>query len=452
MMQFGDGTPRTRYAQSGDVSIAYQIVGEGPRDIVLAPGFPSHLEHAWTQPLLAHFYARLASFSRLILFDKRGLGLSDRVADSDLPGVEQRTDDIRAVLDAVGSNRATVVGISDGGPIAAVFAATHPERVISLVIVNSFARRVQAEDYPWGPTADDWRGFVDAVRQGWGGPLFLDFLVPSRAGDREFADWWATYLRQSSSPGAAAAYLRMNAQIDVRAVLPAVHVPTLILHSIGDRICPIEGARYLASRIAGSRLVELPGDDHHAWASEPDRLIGEIEEFVTGQRHAPPPDSVLTTLLFTDIVGSTETAAELGDRRWKTLLDSHHAIVRAQLDRFHGVEVNTTGDSFLAMFDGPARAVRCAIAINAALAAVGVGIRAGVHTTEVELSGRDVRGIGVHVAARIMALAGRGEVVVTSVVRDLAVGSELTFHERGRHVLKGVPGEWELLTALADDA
>jgi pimeloyl-ACP methyl ester carboxylesterase len=452
MMQFGEATPRTRYAQSGDVSIAYQIVGEGPLDIVLAPGFPSHLEHAWTQPLLAHFYARLASFSRLILFDKRGLGLSDRVADSDLPGVEQRTDDIRAVLDAVGSNRATVVGISDGGPIAAVFAATHPERVISLVIVNSFARRVQADDYPWGPTADDWRGFVDAVRQDWGGPLFLDFLVPSRAGDREFADWWATYLRQSSSPGAAAAYLRMNAQIDVRAVLPAVHVPTLILHSIGDRICPIEGGRYLASRIAGSRLVELPGDDHHAWASEPDRLIGEIEEFVTGQRHAPPPDSVLTTLLFTDIVGSTETAAELGDRRWKTLLDSHHAIVRAQLDRFHGVEVNTTGDGFLAMFDGPARAVRCAIAINAALGAVGVGIRAGVHTTEVELSGRDVRGIGVHVAARITALAGRGEVVVTRVVRDLAVGSKLTFHERGRHVLKGVPGEWELLTVLADDA
>jgi len=452
MMQFGDATPRTRYAQSGDVSIAYQIVGEGPLDIVLAPGFPSHLEHAWTQPLLAHFYARLASFSRLILFDKRGLGLSDRVADSDLPGVEQRTDDIRAVLDAVGSNRATVVGISDGGPIAAVFAATHPERVISLVIVNSFARRVQADDYPWGPTADDWRGFVDAVRQDWGGPLFLDFLVPSRAGDREFADWWATYLRQSSSPGAAAAYLRMNAQIDVRAVLPAVHVPTLILHSIGDRICPIEGARYLASRIAGSRLVELPGDDHHAWASEPDRLIGEIEEFVTGQRHAAPPDSVLTTLLFTDIVGSTETAAELGDRRWKTLLDSHHAIVRAQLDRFHGVEVNTTGDGFLAMFDGPARAVRCAIAITAALGAVGVGIRAGVHTTEVELSGRDVRGIGVHIAARVMALASRGEVVVTSVVRDLAVGSQLTFHESRRHVLKGVPGEWELLTVLADDA
>jgi pimeloyl-ACP methyl ester carboxylesterase len=452
MVQAGEATPKTRYARSGDVSIAYQVVGEGLHDVVLAPGFPSHLEHAWEQPRLAHFYRRLASFSRLILFDKRGLGLSDRVAHSDLPGIEQRIDDIRAVLDEVGSERATVVGISDGGPIAAVFAATYPERTRGLVMVNSYARRLRSDDYPWGPTAEDWRGFEEAFRQDWGGPLFLDILMPSRVDDADFANWWAAYLRRSSSPGAAAAYLRMNAHIDVRAALPAIHVPTLILHSVGDNICPVEGARYVASQIPGARLVELPGDDHQAWASEPERLIGEIEEFVTGERHGPPPDSVLATLLFTDIVGSTETAAGLGDRRWNTLLDSHHALVRVQLSRFRGVEVNTTGDGFLAMFDGPARAVRCALAVEDALQAVGVSIRAGVHTSEVQLSGRDVRGVGVHVAARIMSLARPGEVLVSSVVRDLAVGSGLKFAERGRHVLKGVPGEWELLTAAAGAA
>ena len=451
-MQFGEATPPTRYARSGEVSIAYQTLGEGPVDIVLAPGFPSHLEHGWRQPRLAHFYRRLTSFSRLILFDKRGMGLSDRVAESDLPGVEQRMDDIRAVLDEVRSERATVVGISDGGPIATVFAATYPDRVSGLVVVNSYARRLRSDDYPWGPTAAEWRAFQDAIPDGWGGPLFLDFLVPSRAGDSEFADWWAGYLRQSSSPGAAIAYLRMNEQIDMRAVLPAVHVPTLVLHTVGDRIDPLEGGRYLASQIPGARLVELPGEDHHPWVAEPERLIGEIEEFVTGQRGGPPPASVLTTLLFTDIVGSTERAAELGDRRWKALLDSHHAIVRTQIERFRGVEVNTTGDGFLAMFDGPARAVRCALAAGLALREVGVSIRSGVHTSEVELAGRDVRGIGVHVAARVMALAGPGEVVVTRVVRDLAVGSGLAFEERGRRALKGVPGEWELLAAVAGDA
>lgn len=448
-MPFGEVTPQTRYARSGEVNIAYQTIGEAPVDVILAPGFPSHLEHGWRQPRLAHFYRRLASFCRLILFDKRGMGLSDRVADADLPGIEQRMDDIRAVLDEVGSASATVVGFSDGGPIATVFAATYPERASGLILVNSYAKRLRTDDYPWGPTVEEWRAFQDSIQRHWGEPLFLDLLAPSRAADAAFVDWWAGYLRQSSSPGAAIAYFRMNAQIDVRAVLPAVHVPTLILHSVGDRINPVGGGRYLSSQIAGARLVELPGADHHPWASEPELVIAEIEEFVTGQRGGPPPVSVLTTLLFTDIVSSTERAAELGDRRWNALLGSHHAIVRAQLERFEGVEVNTTGDGFLAMFDGPARAVRCALAVNLALRDVGVRIRSGVHTTEVELSDYDVSGIGVHVAARVMALAGPDEVVVTSVVRDLAVGSGLVFEERGRHELKGVPGEWELLAVAA---
>ena len=445
-MQTGEATPQTRYARSGGVGIAYQVLGTSSVDVLLAPGFPSHLEHAWEQPRLAHFYRRLASFSRLILFDKRGLGLSDRVGESDLPGVEQRMDDIRAVLDEVGSEHATVVGMSDGGPIAALFVATYPERVTGLVMINSYARRLQADDYPWGPTAEDWRAIEETFRKDWGGPLYLEMVVPSRANDEAFADWWAAYLRRSSSPGAAGAYIRMNAQIDVRAVLPAIHVPTLILHAVGDRICPVEGARYLASRIEAARLVELAGDDHHIWASDLEGVVSQVEQFVIGQRGAPPPESVLTTLLFTDIVGSTETASALGDRRWKTLLESHHAVVRRELERYRGVEVDTTGDGFLAMFDGPARAVRCVLAIKDALAEVGVVIRAGVHTSEVELAGRNVRGVGVHIAARVMTAAQPDEVLVTRVVRDLAVGSGLTFAERGQHALKGVPGEWELLS------
>lgn len=438
--------PETRYARSGDVHIAYQVLGEGPLDLVLAPGFPSHLEHAWEQPRLAHFYRRLASFSRLILLDKRGLGLSDRVAAAELPGVEQRMDDVRAVLDAVGSERSAVLGMSDGGPIAAVFAATYPDRTSHLVLINSYAKRLRSDDYPWGPSAEEWEGFRSTTLEQWGEPLFLDMLVPSRADDPAFADWWAAYQRRSVSPGAASAYLRMNAEIDVRAVLASVHVPALVLHTVGDRICPVEGGRYLAEHIPDARIVELPGDDHQAWVTVADELVGEIEEFLTDQRESPVPDTVLATLLFTDIVASTETAAELGDRRWGALLETHHGVVRGQLRRFRGREVNTTGDGFLATFDGPARAVRCGLAIRDALAEVGVRVRCGVHTSEVEVSDGDVRGLGVHVAARVMAEAGADEVVTSAVVRDLAVGSGLAFGERGTRALKGVPGTWQLFT------
>jgi pimeloyl-ACP methyl ester carboxylesterase len=444
----GRQMPVTRYARSGDVGIAYQVVGEGPMDLLVAPGFPSHLEHAWEHPRLAHFYRRLASFSRLILLDKRGLGLSDRVAETDLPGVEQRMDDIRAVLDEVGSERAAIVGISDGGPIAAVFAATHPNRASHLVLVNSYARRLRTDDYPWAPGEGEWQGFIDVMRKDWGGPLFVDVLFPSRADDSEFVDWWATFLRRSSSPGAATAYLTMNAEIDVRSVLPAVHVPTLVLHSVGDQICPVEGGRYVADTIPGARFVELPGSDHQPWVSDAEPLLDELEAFLGGGGHGPASSSVLATLLFTDIVGSTETAATLGDRRWGALLETHDAVVRTEIDRFRGSEVKSTGDGFVAMFDGPARAVHCALAVRDKLNSIGMHIRAGVHTAEIETSNGDIHGIGVHVAARIMALAGDDEVVVSSVVRDLAVGSGLTFADRGRHELKGVPGVWELLAVV----
>lgn len=441
--------PETRYARSGDVSIAYQVVGRGPLDVVMVPGFPSHLELAWEHPRLAHLYRRLASFSRLILLDKRGVGLSDRVPVSELPGVEQRMDDLSAVLDAVGVERAALIGASDGGPLAAVFAATYPERAEALVLVNSYACRIRAEGYPWAPTAEEWATFQDAISERWGEPLFAEVLAPTLADDPAFLDWWATFLRQSVSPGAATAILRMNAEIDVRSVLPAIHAPTLVLHRVGDRINPVDGARFMAAQIPGARLVELPGEDHHLWVGDSEPVVAEIETFLTGERREPVADHVLATLLFTDIVGSTRTAAELGDRRWSALLETHRDLVRAQLARFGGREVDTTGDGFLAVFDGPARAIRCALAVNARLGDLDIRIRTGVHTSEIELAGGDVRGLGVHVAARIMALAGPGEVLVSGVVRDLAVGSGLTFAERGEVELKGVPGRWLVFEASA---
>jgi pimeloyl-ACP methyl ester carboxylesterase len=448
----GAGSPETRYARGGDFSIAYQVVGEGPTDLLLVPGWPSHVEHGWEQPRLAHFYRRMAAFSRLILFDKRGVGLSDRVAEANLPGIEQRMDDVRLVMDQVRSEQAALVGISDGGPVASVFAATYPERVTHLILVNSYARRLRSDDYPWGPTEEEWESFVETSLEQWGTPLFLEILFPTRVEEPGFAEWWATFLRQSSSPGAAAAYLRMNAGIDVREILRAIHVPTLVLHSAGDQICPFEGGRFLADAVPGARLVRLPGRDHQPWVTDAEPALAEIERFVTGGYRGAAPNTVLATLLFTDIVGSTELAARLGDRDWKALLDTHDSVIRTELNRFNGHELNTAGDGFLAMFDGPARAVRCALSIGDALHPLDVSIRSGVHTTEIELSGEDVRGLGIHIASRIMGLADAGEVVVSRVVRDLAVGSGLTFVERGLHTLKGVAGEWELFEVAGERA
>jgi len=434
----------TRYAKSGGLSIAYQVVGSGPIDLVVIPIWVSHLEYAWEEPSLARFYRRLSSFSRVILFDKRGTGLSDRVADSDLPTLEERMDDVGAVMDAVGSERAALFGMHEGGAMSALFAAAHPERVSALVAFGMFASRLKAPDYPWGWTPERRSEWVAEVERTWGGPVGLAAVAPSVAGDELFARWWATYLRLGSSPGAAVALAQMNSEIDIRSVLPAVRVPTLLLQRTGDRRVALDEARWIAERIPEARLVELPGEDHLPWAGDQDALLDEVEEFLTGARTGPAPDRVLTTVLFTDIVGSTEHAVRLGDAAWRELLERHDAAVRAALERWHGREIDAAGDGFLAEFDGPARAIRCAAEIVWRVRDLGLDVRAGVHTGEVERTGRTLLGIAVHIGARVAAKAGAGEILVSQTVKDLVAGSGLAFEDRGEHELKGVPASWRL--------
>jgi len=437
--------PKTRYAKSGDVHIAYQVVGEGP-DLVFVPGWVSHLEHAWEEPGYARFLRRLASFTRLIMFDKRGTGMSDR--DVGLPTLEERMDDVRAVMDAVGSERAAIFGTSEGGNMCVLFAATYPERTVALVTFGIFAKRVWSDDYPWAPTPEDRERWYEMLDREWGDPAELETLAPSRADDRAFADWWARYLRMGASPRAALTLGRTNTQIDVTHVLPTIGVPTLLLHRTGDLDVKIQEARYIAARIPGARLVELPGRDHLVNAGDADAIADEIEDFLTGVRRGPEPDRVLTTIVFTDIVNSTDRAAELGDRRWRALLERFRAVVRAELARYRGREIDTAGDGFLAIFDGPARAVRAALAMRDEVRAVGVEIRAGLHSGEVELTGEGIAGIAVHIAARVMAEAGGSEVIVSRTVTDLVAGSGLVFEDRGERRLKGIPGSWMLYSAF----
>jgi pimeloyl-ACP methyl ester carboxylesterase/class 3 adenylate cyclase len=440
-----------RYVTASDgVTIAYQIVGEGPRDLVYVPGWVSNLEAAWEEPTMARFFERLASFSRLIRFDKRGTGLSDRVPEHALPTLETRMGDLLAVCDAVGSTQAALVGQSEGAPMCCLFAATYPERTSALILLGGYARRQWAPDYPHGITDERHEAFLREIEADWGGPVGLAIRAPSRMDDPRFRDTWARYLRASASPAAALALTRMNTAIDVRPVLSAIRVPTLVIHRTGDRSIAVGAGRHLAESIPGARLVELPGDDHLPWIGDVDAIVGEIEEFLTGIRRAGAPDRVLATVLFTDIVGSTQRAAELGDALWAEVLSAHHAIVREQLPRYGGREINTTGDGFLATFDGPARAIRCAFAIMAGLRPLGLEIRAGIHTGEVEQSTDGVRGVAVHVGARIAALAGADEVLVSRVVRDLVVGSGIRFADRGSHVLKGVPDEWQVYAAAIE--
>jgi pimeloyl-ACP methyl ester carboxylesterase len=436
--------PKTRYTKSGSVHLAYQVLGEGPPDLVFVSGWVSHIELYWEWPESAHFLRRLASFGRLILFDKRGTGLSDRVPSAELPTLEQRMDDVRAVMDAAGSERAALLGLSEGGPMQILFAATHPARTTALVLMSSFARVLQAPDYPEGVPLEAFEMILRRVEERWGEGALLRALAPGLADNSRMREYWARFQRSAASPAAAVDLLRMAADIDVRPILSAVAVPTLVLHRTGDGFVRVEQGRHLGRHITGARYIELDGEDHLPWLGDAEIVLGEIQEFLTGARDAPEPDRALATVLFVDLVGSTERAAALGDRRWREFLESFYARVRREIERFRGREIDTAGDGFLAAFDGPARGVRCACAINDALRPLGARIRAGLHTGECETIGEKLGGIAVHIGARVTALAAPDEVLVSSTVKDLVAGSGLRFQDRGVHALRGVPGEWRL--------
>ena len=434
--------PETQYARSGDFSIAFQVLGDGPIDLVFVPGFVSHVELFWEEPAAARFLRRLTSFALVLVFDKRGQGLSDRPGDP--PTLEESMDDLHAVLEAAECERPAVFGISEGGPMSMLFAATYPERISSLVLYGTYARMVRSDDFPFGipgATFDRWEGMV---HREWGGPVGLRYWAPSAAGEVEVERWWGRLLRQGTSPAGAIALMDLYREMDVRAILPSIDVPALVLHRAEDRIVSVQQGRFLAEQIPDARFVELEGTDHLAWTENMDALLDEVEEFLTGSRRSREPERALTTVMFTDIVASTEKAARLGDRDWRDLLERHDAIVRRQLAIHRGREVKTMGDGFLAPFDGPARAIRCATAIDETVPEIGLEVRAGIHTGEVELIGEDVGGMAVNIGARIGALAEPGEVLVSSTVRELVVGSGLDFAERGTHTLKGAPDRWRL--------
>ena len=437
------------YARSGDIRIAYQVVGDGPLDLVLVHGWVCSFQPGWENPNLAAFYRRLASLGRLILFDKRGTGLSDRVSPEHLPDLETRMDDVRAVLDAVDSRRAIVLGISEGGSMSTLFAATHPERTLGLVLMGTFAKMMHAPDYPIGLTDGDFRNRLATVEEDdWASAVTSEWLArvaPDLLRDPASVRWYVSYIMRGASPSANKAMRRMNEQIDIRDVLPTISVPTLVLHRSREYFR--EQTRFMGEHIPGARVVELPGNDHLPWEGDRAALLDEIERFLSGVRDEAEPDRVLATLLFTDIVGSTAKAAELGDRAWNDLLTKHHRLVRAQLGRFRGREVDMAGDGVFAAFDGPARAVRCASAIADGLETLGLDVRTGVHTGEIEQANGSVRGISVHVAARIAAAARPGEVLVSSTVKDIVAGSGISFEDRGEQELHGVPGTWRLFTA-----
>ena len=440
--------PQTRFALSGDVNIAYQVIGDGPIDLVFVMGWVSNIDEFWTEPSFARFLERLAKFSRLIVFDKRGTGLSDRVDDKHLPTIEQRMDDVRAVMDAAGSKKAALLGISEGGPMSIVFAATYPERTHCLMTFGSYARAVASPDYPWARSEELWQATLQAVRSSWGSePVGLDVRVPSRVNDEAFRHWWTRYLTKAATPRAALTLTQMNSQIDVRAALPAISVPTLIMHRIDDKALPIEGSRHMGRKIRGARCVEFAGADHLPWTSDMEPVLAEIETFVTGTRPVEEADRVLATVMFADIVDSTQRAAAIGDRAWTGELQQFYGLARRQLERYRGREIDTAGDGYFATFDGPARAVRCAQTLAKEMAHLGLTIRAGLHTGEVEIVGEKVGGIAVHIGARVAGHAGPGEVVVSNTVKDLVAGSGLQFEDYGVRPLKGVPGEWRLYRA-----
>jgi class 3 adenylate cyclase len=434
--------PQTRYVEVGGAEVAYQVVGQGPPELVYVPGL-GNVDVAWEDPVMAAFQERLASFSRLILFDRRGTGASDAVPDTAMPTWEEWADDLRAVLDAAGSERTVVLAENDGGPIGLLFTAMQPERVSALILANTTARHLRADDYPIGITPEAGDELVEGIRAEWGTPDMAAMAWPSRANDPEFLQFAPKAMRSFATPKSAAAQIRYIVEsLDVREALPLIQVPTLVLHCQDNMLYSIEQGRYLDDHIDGARFVELPGGDFYVANSA--TAIEEIVEFLTGERPLVEVDRVLTTVLFTDIVGSTERAASMGDQAWRSLLDAHDRTVRDHLRRFRGKEINTTGDGFLASFDGPARAIRCALAIAEATKALGLDQHLGLHTGECEVRGDDLGGLAVHIAARVSSLAAPGEVLVSSTVKDLVAGSNIEFVDRGEHELKGVPGSWRL--------
>jgi pimeloyl-ACP methyl ester carboxylesterase/class 3 adenylate cyclase len=444
--------PETRYAKTADgLSIAYQVFGTGA-DLLFVPGYMSNLELNWDLPAYAGLLRRLASFSRVIALDRRGTGLSDRLSPDDQPPLEILMEDLGRVLDEVESERATVAGFLDGGYLCTLFAATHPERTRALVLYGTSASGKWSPDYPWQWKPDRWESFMGEMASGWGSQRFADdglqWYAPSAYQDETTRRWWARYQRLSASPGSAIALERLYSQTDVRHVLPSIRIPTLVLHRREDPAEPVEGARYIAREVPGAKYVELEGVDSPPWAGDSSAIVDEIEEFLTGIRRAPEQDRVLSTVLFTDIVGSTEQLARIGDKPWKDLLARHDELSKAEVEQARGTFVDSTGDGVFAMFDGPARAVRCATAIGGAVRPLGIEIRAGCHTGEIELAGDAVRGIAVHIGARVAAMAGPSEVLVSSTVKDLVAGSGLTFEDAGEHELKGVPDRWHLYRVM----
>jgi pimeloyl-ACP methyl ester carboxylesterase len=441
--------PETKYARSGDIHIAYQVFGEGDLDIVLVPGFTTHVELVWEHEPTARFLEGMASFARVITFDRRGSGLSDPVADA--PTLEQRMDDVRAVMDVAGSDRAALVGQSEGSPMSILFAATYPQRVQALVLTGGMARSTYAEDYPWGtPVQALAESGVELILPHWGDGSLIEVAAPSQANNAGSRAFYGRLERSTASPGMLTALFQMFIDLDVREVVPSVHVPTLILHRTRDRLVNVRHGRWLAEHMPNARLIEFEGEDHSFWYQGSEEWLGAVQEFLTGARAAPVGDRVLATVLFTDIVDSTRTAAELGDRRWREMLEQHQRDVRDALGRFNGREVKSTGDGFLATFDGPARAIHCAHAIVQSSEALGICIRAGLHTGECEVMGDDIGGIAVHIAARVSAHAGPRELLVSRTVKDLVAGSGVEFTDRGAHALKGVPDTWQLYAVAPD--
>jgi class 3 adenylate cyclase len=438
--------PKTSYAWNDGTALAYQVVGASGPDLLLVPGSVSHLEVLWDEPRVHRFLTRFAGFCRLIIMDPRGLGLSDRLTE--MPTMEERVEDLLSVLDAAESERATLFGSADTGPPCIAAAVSHPERVGGLILLGTYAKASRSDDYPWGWTEEEWGDFDRYVKDDWGTSVRQDLIAPSMAGDAAFLQWSATLMRLGASPRAILLLGEMTRSVDVRPLLPKITVPTLVMHRVGDRINEADHGRYLADRIPRARWVELPGEDFLLWAGDTDRIVDEVEEFLTGRRGGAEPTRVVATVMFTDVVGSTARARALGDRAWADLLEVHNARVRAELRRFGGREIDTAGDGFLAAFDSPASAIKCARAVLGSVHEIGVDLRIGLHTGECDVVGDKLRGIAVHIGARVASKAGAGETLVSQTVKDLVAGSGIEFQDRGLHELKGVPGEWRLYAVI----